>query len=259
VAAGAGSDQCAVRSASHRQRLYASVACAALAAAMAVRPACAAPADSDARTIARLRAQIAALNAEAARIEDANAVKKLQRAYGYYIDKGYWGEAAALFADDATMEIGVDGVYVGQARIRERLMLDGGGNPGPGLPYGQIYHRMQLQPVVDVAPDGTTAKGRWREIALLGHYHQDAEWGAGVYENEYVKQNGVWKIRKLHYYPSFIAPYDGGWAKLKPVTGDWKSAVGQALPADRPPTVRYEPFPGTFTPPFHYKNPVSGQ
>ncbi len=258
MAAGAGSEQHTVRTALRRRHLYASVACAALAAAMAIARVSAAEPDSDTRTLARLQARLAALNAQAARIEDANAVKKLQRAYGYYIDKGYWGEAASLFADDATMEIGVDGVYVGQARILERLMLDGGGNPGPGLPFGQIYHRMQLQPVVDVALDGTTAKGRWREIALLGHYHQDAEWGAGVYENEYVKQNGVWKIRKLHYYPSFVAPYDGGWARLKPVTGDWKSAVGKALPADRPPTVRYEPFPQTFTPPFHYKSPVSG-
>ncbi len=259
MAARAGTDQYTVRTALRCRQLYTLVACVALVAAMAVGPVSAGAPDSDARILARLQARIAALNAQAARIEDADAVRKLQRAYGYYIDKGYWGEAAALFADDATMEIGVDGVYVGQARIRERLMLDGGGNPGPGLPFGQIYHRMQLQPVVDVAPDGATAKGRWREIALLGHYHQDAEWGAGVYENEYVKQHGVWKIWKLHYYPSFLAPYDSGWAKLKPVTGDWKSAAGEALPADRPPTVRYEPFPATFTPPFHYQNPVSGR
>ncbi len=219
--------------------------------------ACAAAAQTDARAIARLQAGIAALNVAAERIEDANAVKKLQRAYGYYIDKGYWGEAAALFADDATMEVGVDGVYLGKTRIRERLMREGGGNPGPGLPYGQIYHRMQLQPVIDVAPDGRTAKGRWREIAWLGHYHHDAEWGAGVYENEYVKQDGVWKISRLHYYPTFVAPYEGGWAKLKPVTGDWMSAVGKAFPADRPPTVRYDPFPSTFTPPFHYPSPLS--
>ncbi len=203
-----------------------------------------------------MQAGIDALNAEAERIEDVSAVKKLQRAYGYYIDKGYWSQAAALFCDDATMEVGVDGVYIGKTRIRERLIREGGGNPGPGLPYGQLYHRMQLQPVVDVAPDGRTAKGRWREIALLGHYRHDAEWGSGVYENEYVKQNGVWKISKLHYYPNFVAPYEGGWAKLPPVTGDWMSAAGKAFPADRPPTVRYAPFPSAFTPPFHYDNPL---
>jgi hypothetical protein len=138
-------------------------------------------------------------------------------------------------------------------------MREGGGNPGPGLPYGQIYHRMQLQPEVDVAQDGRTAKGRWREIALLGHYHHDAEWGAGIYENEYVKQNGVWKIARLHYYPSFVAPYEGGWAKLAPAGRDWKSAVGRSFPADRPPTVVYERFPGRFTPSFHYDPMRSGR
>ncbi|MGH8148712.1 MAG: nuclear transport factor 2 family protein [Steroidobacteraceae bacterium] len=205
-----------------------------------------------------MQAAIAQLTAEAQRLEDVSAVKKLQRAFGYYIDKGYWGEAASLFAADATLESGVDGVYIGQARIRKRLMLDGGGNPGPGLPYGEIYHRMQLQPVIDVSKDGKTAWGRWREIALLGHFHHDAEWGTGIYEDEYVKQDGVWKIWKMHYFPNFLAPYDTGWAKLAPVSGDWKSAVGHAFAADRPPTVRYEPFPNVFTPPFHYRNPVTG-
>jgi hypothetical protein len=210
------------------------------------------------RQIERLERSVSELRAAAERIRDANAVEKLQRAYGYYLDKGFWDEAAALFAEDGTMEVGVDGVYVGRAHIRDRLIREGGGNPGPGLPYGQINHRMQLQPVVDVAPDGKRAFGRWREIALLGHYHHDAEWGAGIYENEYVKQNGIWKIAKLHYYPAFVAPYEGGWAKLAPVEGDWKSDVGKAFPADRPPTVLYRPFPDEFTPPFHYDCAVAG-
>ncbi len=227
---------------------------------LAVAMAAASPAlAASASDIAALKAKIAALSAEADRINDANDIKKLQRAYGYYLDKGFWDEAADLFAADATLEVGVDGVYVGNAHIRARLIADGGGNPGPGLPYGQYNHHMQLQPEVDVAADGRTAKGRWREIALLGHFHQDAEWGTGIYENDYVKQNGVWKIAKMHFFPNFVAPYEGGWAKLTPVSGDWKSATGKALPADRPPTVTYQPFPDNFTPPYHYKNPVTGQ
>ena len=241
-----------------RRHCFTFLAGAALVAAGASSGACAERRTAIRHAAAQLDAGIATLTAEAQRLQDVNAVKKLQRAFGYYIDKGFWGEAADLFADDATLEIGVDGVYVGKARIRERLMRDGGGNPGPGLPYGEIYHRMQLQPVIDIAPGGTTAQGRWREIALLGHYHHDAEWGTGIYEDEYVKQDGVWKISKMHYFPNFVAPYDSGWARLAPVTGEWKSAVGQAFPADRPPTLRYEPFPNVFTPPFHYRNPVSG-
>ena len=219
------------------------------------RPVRAAPGTRD---VARLKAAVRVLATEADGLEDVSGVKKLQRAFGYYVDKGFWGEAAALFARGATLEIGVDGVYVGRAHILERLMLDGGGNPGPGLPYGQIYHRMQLQPVIDVSADGKTAWGRWREIALLGHYHHDAEWGTGIYEDEYVKQDGVWKIWKMHYFPNFVAPYASGWAKLAPASRDWKSAVGRSFPADRPPTLRYRPFPNVFTPPFHYRNPVTG-
>jgi hypothetical protein len=118
---------------------------------------------------------------------------------------------------------------------------------------------MQLQPVVHVAEGGLTAKGRWRELALLGQFQQYAAWGDGIFENEYVKENGVWKIRAAHFYPNFVAPYKGGWVALQPVTGDWKSAVAKSLPADRPPTVTYKPYPDLFTPPFHYKNPVTRQ
>ncbi len=213
--------------------------------------------DKDSAHIAPLEAKVAALAAEAGRIEDANAVKKLQRAFGYYIDKGFWDEAADLFAADATFETGVDGVYVGKAHIRELLIRQGGGHPGPGLPYGQFNHHMQLQPVVHIEADGRTAKGRWRELALLGQFQKSAEWGDGIYENEYVKDNGVWKIQKLHYYPNFVAPYKGGWVTLKPVSGDWKSDTAKSFPADRPPTVTYEPYPNVYTPPFHYKDPVT--
>jgi sugar lactone lactonase YvrE len=216
-------------------------------------------AEADSARIAALEAKVAALSAEAGRLEDANAVRKLQRAFGYYVDKGYWQEASDLFAEDATFETGVDGVYVGKPRIHQLLVRQGGGHEGPGLPFGQFNHHMQLQPVVHVATDGHSAKGRWRELALLGQFQQSAAWGDGIYENDYVEADGVWKIKSVHYYPNFVAPYKGGWVTLGPVSSDWKSATAKAFPADRPPTVTYEPYPNLYAPPFHYKNPVTGR
>jgi hypothetical protein len=212
---------------------------------------------SDAVRIAQLRRRLAQLSSEADRIADANAVKRLQRAYGFYLDKGYWDEAADLFADDATMEVGIDGVYVGKARIRELIIRHGGGNPGPGLPFGQLNLRMQLQPLVTVAANGLSAKGRWRELSMTGQFQQSASWGEGVYENEYVKDKGVWKISRLRFYPNFVAPYEIGWAGLVSTTQDWRSEVAKRFPPDRPPTRLYQPFPAPFTPPFHYRNPVT--
>lgn len=214
---------------------------------------------SDTSRITALKAKIARLSKEAERIDDANKIENLQMAYGYYLDRGYWDEAADLFAADATVEMGDDGVYVGQDRIRKLIKAYGGGNPGPGLPYGQYYHHMQLQPVINVAPDGKTAKGRWREFSLLGQFHKYAKWAAGIFENEYVKEDGVWKIKKMHYYETFVAPYKGGWARLKPVKGDWASDVSRKFPPDGPPTTDYKPFPDVYVPPFHYKNPVTGK
>jgi hypothetical protein len=204
-----------------------------------------------------LTAQIAQLSAEVDRLERARAVRKLQRAYGYYVDRGLWDEAVDLFADDATVEIGQDGVYAGKARIKEYLKRLGGGQDG--LVYGQLYEHAQLQPEVDVAADGLSAKGRWRELQMTGHFGKDAFWGDGIEENAYVREGGVWKIKSLHVYINFIAPHVGGWPRLQPAAEDWRTDVAKAFPPDRPPTDRYRPFPDPNIPPFHYKNPVTGR
>ncbi len=194
------------------------------------------------------------LTAQAQRLEDTLAIHRLQRAYGYYIDKGFWAEAAALFAADATFEMGVDGVYRGRDRIAQAIVRYGKGveGTGPGLPFGQLNQRMQLQPVVTIADDGRTAHARWREFALLGEYQVSAHWGDAILENVYVKEDGVWKIQALRMYTNFVAPYQGGWASLDDVDGDWRSDVVRELPPDAPPTQSYQPFPAVFTPPFHY-------
>lgn len=202
-------------------------------------------------------AQIAALSLRVQRLEGARAVKKLQRAFGFYVDRGLWDDAADLFTDHGTIEIGVDGVYVGKARIRDYLKALHGGQDG--LVYGQLNEWVTLQPLVDVAADGRSARARWRDLGMLGQYHTHAEWRDGIYENEYVRENGVWRIQSLHLYINFIAPVEKGWARLKQDDTLVPSAVSKALPPDRPPTVRYASFPETQIPAFHGPNPVSGR
>lgn len=217
--------------------------------------------------------QITRLQDELEHLEAARAVKTLQRAWGYYIDRALWNEAADLFAPDATIEIGADGVYVGRARIREYLEQLAGG--GVGLPWGRLSEHYQLQPVVHVSADGLSAKARWRDFALLGEYKTDAAWGDGIYENEYVKRDGVWMIKSMHLYVNFVAPFDKGWARLEsPGTGkptghtfnfagalqerspDGRSAASRSLPPDRPSTSSPKGFPEAFVAPFHYRNPA---
>ncbi|MEY4640030.1 MAG: hypothetical protein RLZZ227_24 [Pseudomonadota bacterium] len=213
-----------------------------------------AQAQDEAARVAALRARLAALAAETSSVEATTQLQRLGRAFGYYVDKGYFGEAADLFTDEGTFQWGVDGVYEGKARIRELLTRHGGGsmNAGPGLPFGRLNLRMQLQPVITVAPDGQTAKGRWREWALLGQYEEAIFWGDAVIEDEYINDSGVWKITARHYYPNFVAPYQGGWAALRENTGSWQTPVAQDFPPDAPAPQQYPPFPSVFIPPYHY-------
>src|SRR5688500_15945284 len=71
---------------------------------------------ADAERIAALRTQLDDLKHQAQQVKDANDIKRLQRAYGYYVEEGLWDEVVNLFADNATLEIARDGVYVGKER-----------------------------------------------------------------------------------------------------------------------------------------------
>ena len=52
-----------------------------------------------------LQARLDSLEAEIQRAEDVSAIKRLQRTYGYYVDKGMWADLAEFFADDAARRI----------------------------------------------------------------------------------------------------------------------------------------------------------
>jgi hypothetical protein len=196
-----------------------------------------------------LQRELIQLETEATRAADASAIKRLQRSYGYYLDQNRWDDIADLFAEDGTIEIALDGVYVGQKRVRQYLHALGGGKSG--LKHGQLNEHLNLQPVITVADDGRTAKGRWRAVLMTGELGKQAVWGEGVYENEYVKHNGVWKLAKVHWYQTFMVPYQGGWAKSRDLTNG--VLVSKQLPPDRPPTEQYGVWPDVYTPPFHYK------
>ncbi|MEH3107581.1 MAG: nuclear transport factor 2 family protein [Sphingomonas fennica] len=198
---------------------------------------------------ASLEQRIAALERRAQAAEDHLAIQNLQAAYGYYVDKTLYDEAADLFAADATLEIAGRGLFRGQARIRTYL------NALPALEHGTVFNHMQLQPVIHVAPDGQSAAGRWRAFIQIGWLGREARWGEGIYENRYVREDGVWKIARLHFFTTYYVEYDRGWnhggVPLAPPLAD-------AMP-DAAATIAYGAFPHVFVPPFHYANPVTGR
>lgn len=199
--------------------------------------------------VAALQETIRQSAASASAANDWTAIANLQASYGFYVDKSRWDDAAALFANDATLEIAGRGIFVGRERISE--YLHGLGD----MEYGRLYNHMQLQPVIHIDPDGLHAKARWRSFMQVGRLGREARWGDAVYENAYVKEDGVWKISKLHSFITFYVEFDQGWNKggvELPKPFDNMAPDGGA-------TVQYGAFPEVFLPPYHYKNPVTGQ
>jgi len=199
--------------------------------------------------LAELKGQVEQLQAQAQAATDWTAVANLQATYGYYVDKMRWDDAADLFAKDGTLEIAGRGLFVGQDRIRTYLHALG------KLEYGTLFNHMQLQPVIHIAPDGKTAQARWRTFIQVGHLGKEARWGEATYENSYAKEDGTWRISKLHGYITYYVEFDRGWNK----GGVPLPQKLDDLDPDAPPTVKYGAFPEVFVPPYHYRNPVSGK
>ncbi len=133
---------------------------------------------ADLSRLSALETELTGLEHDIQLLEDTKAIKRLQRAYGYYVDKKLSREIGALFADapETTAELGGSGVYVGKARIAEYYDRVIGGE---GLKPGQLFNHMILQGVVHVADDGRTAKGRWRALIQIGEHEQERSLGRG--------------------------------------------------------------------------------
>ncbi|MEY2943042.1 MAG: hypothetical protein RLY97_1056 [Pseudomonadota bacterium] len=176
--------------------------------------------------------RLAALENRVGELEDVNAIRRLHWAYGYYIDFNRARDVANLFAEDGSV-VFLSGEYVGHAGIFRLYgtwfqSLFTGGSEGPI--DGFLLDHFQMQDIITIAPDRQSAKGRFRGM-LYGGYHVSREkpaelplqfMEAGIYENDYVREDGVWKIKRLDYMMQWQSDYETGWAKtiahLQPAT-----------------------------------------
>jgi hypothetical protein len=158
-----------------------------------------------------------------------------------------------VFSPSGTIEIAMRGVYSGLASVRRNLNLYG---LDTDPQFGLQHNHMQFQPVITLAPDGMSAKMRSRALSIMGQYERYSMWMGGVYENEFVKEDGVWKIKKDQVFNTYFVPYTVGW---KDVTPRPPPGISASNPPDSPPTLPFEMYPSAFLPPFHYVHPVTGQ
>ena len=221
--------------------------------------------------IASLRAEIGSLSARLAKVEAEAAIRRLHHAYGYLMDYCRYDEVIALFAADGEA-VFLSGVYKGHKSL-ERLYKDflgqayTGGERGPI--NGFLADHFLMQDVITIAPDGRSAKMRGRALLVLGSHESranrppqlpDQVYEAGLYENEYVCQDGIWKIARLEYALQWQALYDKGWAHtatdLPPAVPVFpESPIGPDFLIET--TRKVWPERSEFA--VHYRHPVTGE
>lgn len=186
-----------------------------------------------------------------ARLEDETAVQNLQHAFGYYLDRKLYDDVADLFTANGTYEVARAGVFAGPARIRQALEAQNGAGP---IRYGELFDHLQLQTVVTVDASGLRAAARTTQLGMLGRNGEYARWTVGTYENEFVKEGGIWKMAAVRFYPRLVTDYDLGWAR------DAQPAPTTAsLAPDRQPTQAFAGYPAAQTVGFHFVHPVTGR
>jgi hypothetical protein len=218
---------------------------------------------SEENSEARLQTIIQRLN----RMEAVKAVERLQYTYGYYQDRFLFAEVLSLFSNDAPEAHYMGGVWKGQTSLK-RLWLgyisSTYANGAVGPVAGRLFDMPQWQGVIDISSDSRTAKGRFRTLGKYAVLHEKEEWIAGIYDNDYVQEDGVWKIKVYRFCSPWSADYFEAWqdidaAKRAP---QWVLYPKDPNGPDRLETAAErctDQYPNPGLVPFRFNNPVTGK
>jgi hypothetical protein len=187
-------------------------------------------------------------------LEDRSHIERLQYAYGYFIDNRMFREMTELFSDDgAWIEIGQRGRYCGKARIH-RFLHQVLGEGRWGLLRDEVINHVQQQPIITVADDRTRAWSRAR-AQVQGNSPPDTPHfllADGIYENEYVREGGRWKIRGVTVTMTFYAALERAriWFPSAPPS--------ETFPPDAP-SQPVDARLGRQFNPWHFAHPITGE
>ena len=187
------------------------------------------------------RSELDALAQKIDRVEALRKIKDLDRTFAQLAQFGEFKKMVSLFAANGTLQWGAQ-VATGSNAIQNWLTTDAGAMNG--LAAGSLNFMIIDNPSITLSPDGRTAKGRWNGLRFMGDGKGSTRIAGGIYENDYVLENGTWNFAKLHYWPQFDGDYEKGWRNsdnaLLPVvpyhfTPD---SVGVPIPAPSVPAPR---------------------
>ncbi|MBN1190798.1 MAG: nuclear transport factor 2 family protein [Dehalococcoidales bacterium] len=126
-------------------------------------------------------------------LEDIEAIKRLKARYWNSVDNKQWEELAGCLAEDFIF----DSPHLGRMEGRDHIVKV----LKRAMKYVTTAHQGH-NPEIDIIDD-STARGRWALNDRVETADQGSLSGYGHYEESYVKQDGVWKIKQSKYSYTF--------------------------------------------------------
>ncbi|TCJ14909.1 nuclear transport factor 2 family protein [Parasulfuritortus cantonensis] len=150
----------------------------------------------------------AALADRIARLEDIEAIRAMVATYALGADRN--NDPAILgplFADDAEWVCEGFGHYRGRREIADELARIG----REAIRWSLHY---MVSPLVEVAPDGRSARCHWYLWELARVADGEANWIGGWYESTLSKAAGSWSFSHVRLHLKLMSPHAEGWKTL---------------------------------------------
>ncbi|MBN2238233.1 MAG: nuclear transport factor 2 family protein [Dehalococcoidales bacterium] len=206
------------------------------------------------------------------RLQDIEDIKRLQHAYGYYLMNWLHEELIDCFSKSPETKLEwPQGTFTGPDGPRNFF-----GNINTKDDPEFMHQMMQISGIVTIEPGGDRAKGRWWGFGAMAIPAGSMETsggegvsqgiGCGIYEEEYIREDGVWKILKLKWVPVYNGSIENGWvaperkAKPKEVSAPINSnGFPESWHPDSGPDPVTWDYPSGRVLPFHFPHPVTGR
>jgi hypothetical protein len=200
------------------------------------------------------------LEKEVTNLKELEAINRLQKVYGFYLEHWMYEDIIELFADSPDTVLNLTyGIFHGKEGVRKYFsgMLE------MTQLHDFLHQIMQLSGVVDIDAGGKTAKGRWYGFGAVvmprrnGHLQMVA---SGIYTCEYIKEDGKWKILKLMWNPTYNSPSVSIVRTDKPpITMSRENSLVTNPPKFDQKRELDTQYPTGYIVPFHFKHPVTGK
>ena len=138
-------------------------------------------------------------------LEEIEAIKKMKAEYVLACDERRWDDAMRYFSSQPIVDFGPFGRFESWEEVEKFFKVT------MPVTISFTIHRLS-NPIIEV--NGDTAKGTWYcEIPSTHIPTNKAILQSGTYEDDYIKEGGEWKHKRLNLKYSYITEFGEGWVK----------------------------------------------